>query len=82
VEILKVLRSSWRRSDQARLGLIFNFRVEHSVEGKKLNEIMEVPTVENICQWILKKVPLYDSAKVEYVRVWETENRFAEAPSI
>jgi len=48
------------------------------LENKNLNKLMKVPTVENIAKWISKKLPKYKQAKVKCIRVWETNNRFAE----
>lgn len=56
-------------------------KVIKQFEGKNLNKIMEIPTVENIGRWILERIPQYKHANVKYVRVWEAENRFAEASS-
>jgi 6-pyruvoyl-tetrahydropterin synthase len=66
-------------------GLDFNVirpqieKIIKKLESKNLNKIMKIPTVENINRYIYKRLPKYTYAKVVLIRVWETENRFAEA---
>lgn len=50
-------------------------KVVMTLNKKNLNEIMEVPTVENIACYLIKKLK---SFPIKSIKVWESSNRFAE----
>ena len=46
------------------------------LDHRDLNEIIEYPTAENICEFIYQRLkPFFD---IEYVKVWENDRSFAE----
>lgn len=50
-------------------------KVVKDLDQKNLNEIIDLPTVENIAVYLIKKLktfPIYS------IKVWETTDRFAE----
>lgn len=50
-------------------------KVLGELEGKRLNDIFEPATVENLAVYILKKLK---NLPIKSIRVWEAEDRFAE----
>ena len=49
--------------------------VVEELEGKRLNDIFEPATVENLAIYILRRLK---DLPIKSIRVWEAEDRFAE----
>jgi 6-pyruvoyl-tetrahydropterin synthase len=50
-------------------------RVVKELDGKNLNKIIDLPTVENIAVYLIKKLKKFP---IHSIKVWETADRFAE----
>ncbi len=66
--------------DFGNLSQIVKEKVIEKIDHKILNALIKVPTAENLAEWIFDELApaISSGVEVDSVRVWETENSYAE----
>ncbi|MBU0777729.1 6-carboxytetrahydropterin synthase QueD [Patescibacteria group bacterium] len=57
---------------------IVDTEIINKLDHKHLNDIMEYPTAETMCQWIWNRLFVVFGKRLERVRIYETSNSYAE----
>jgi 6-pyruvoyltetrahydropterin/6-carboxytetrahydropterin synthase len=63
--------------DFAKIKLIVKTKVIDILDHKLLNDVIEIPTAENIAFWIKEKI-IKDLPGTVTLRLWETDNSYVE----
>ena len=63
--------------DFAKLKYIVNSKAINALDHKLLNDIMEIPTAENIVTWIKNQI-VKDIPGIVTLKLWETDDSYVE----